>query len=137
MIADQDSIKLLKTNLLFKSVPEEFLKTFIKPKNFLEAKEGSLFYSADEEANEIYLIVQGDVKIKFCDKRNVEHRYLHDFFGEKEILDKTNRISYAIANNDCRLYKISKEEIDSIIQYDELIFDNLKKIDIEEVVEAF
>jgi CRP-like cAMP-binding protein len=136
MIGEQDLLKLLKTNSLFKSVPEAFLKSFIKPKNFFIAKEGTLFYSADDEANEMYLIIEGEVKIKYSDQKNVEHRYLQDFFGEKEILDKSNRISYAIADRNCKLYRISVEEINLLIQYDEIMLNNLKKINTEELVES-
>ena len=136
MIGEQDLLKLLKTNSLFKSVPEAFLKSFIKTRNFFIAKEGTLFYSADDEANEMYLIIEGEVKIKYSDQKNVEHRYLQDFFGEKEILDKSNRISYAIADRNCKLYRISVEEINLLIQYDEIMLNNLKKINTEELVES-
>ena len=136
MLSDKDLLKLLKTNSLFKSVPEAFLKSFIKPKNFLIAKEGTLFYSADDEANEMYLIIEGEVKIKYCDPRIIEQRHSQDFFGEKEILDKTYRTSFAIADYDCKLYRITAEEINSIIQYDEVMLSNLKMIDTEELVES-
>lgn len=129
MIVDQDMLKLLKSNSLFKSVPESFLKSFIKPKKFFLAKEGTLLYSIEDAADAIYLIVKGDIKIKFVDKKNIEYRYLLDFFGEKEILDNTNRVSFAIANNDCTLYKIDKEELEKLIESYKEVSDNLNKIE--------
>ena len=129
MIVDQDLMKLVKTNSLFKSVPETFLKSFIKPKNFFIAKEGTLLYSFDDEATELYLVVEGEIKIKFCDKRNIEYRYLLDFFGEKEILEKTNRVSFAIANNECILYKIDAEEFKNLTDGYEVIVKNLNNIE--------
>jgi CRP-like cAMP-binding protein len=136
MIASTASLKHVQSNSLFKSVPAEFLKTFIKTKNLLDVKEGTLFYSADDESREIYLILEGEVKIKFADQKNIEYRYQSDFFGEKEILDKTNRTSFVIANKDCKLYRIDEEDINSVLQGNEVILNNLKRIEAEELVES-
>lgn len=135
MIVDQDQLKLLKRNTIFNSVDQSFVDSFIKAKNFFIAKEGTLLYSCDDESTEMYLIAEGEVKIKFCDQRNIEYRFLLDFFGEKEIMDKTKRVSFAIANKDCILYKISAEEINSIISTYDIILNNLMKIIPEEQME--
>jgi CRP-like cAMP-binding protein len=129
MIVDQDLLKLVKTNTLFKSAPESFVKSFIKPKNLFAVKEGTLLYSFYDEASEIYLIVEGEVKIKFCDNRNIEYRHLFDFFGEKEILENSNRVSFAIANKDCTLYRIEFEELKEIMETYRTIFDNVNKVE--------
>jgi len=132
MIVDQDQLKLLKRNSLFNSVNQSFVDSFIKPKNFLTVKEGTLLYSCEDDSTEMYLIAEGEVKIKFCDERNIEYRFLLDFFGEKEIMDKTKRVSFAIANKECILYKISAEEINSIISSYDIILNNLMKVIPEE-----
>ncbi|MGB5288135.1 MAG: cyclic nucleotide-binding domain-containing protein, partial [Ignavibacteriaceae bacterium] len=128
MIVDQDLLKLVKTNEMFKAVPESFLKSFIKPKNFVFVKEGSLIYSFDDESNDFYLIVEGEVKMKFCDQNNIERRYLLDFFGEKEILDGSNRASFVIAEKDCTLYKIDAETFKDLMVTNETIADNINKV---------
>jgi CRP-like cAMP-binding protein len=133
MIVDQDHLKLVRTNALFKSVPESFLKTFIKPKNFEFVKDGTLLYSFDDDSNEFFLIVQGEVKIKFCDKSTIERKYLLDFFGEKEILDETKRCSFAVADKDCTLYKIEAAEFKELMNNEETIANNVLKT---ETVEA-
>jgi CRP-like cAMP-binding protein len=132
MIVDQDQLKLLKRNSLFNSVNLSFVDSFIKPKNFLTVKEGTLLYSCEDDSTEMYLIAEGEVKIKFCDQRNIEYRFLLDFFGEKEIMDKTKRVSFAIANKECILYKISEEEINSLISSYDIILNNLMKVIPEE-----
>lgn len=132
MIVDQDQLKLLKRNSLFNSVNQSFVDSFIKPKNFLTVKEGTLLYSCEDDSTEMYLIAEGEVKIKFCDQRNIEFRFLLDFFGEKEIMDKTKRVSFAIANKECILYKISEEEINSVISSYDIILNNLMKVIPEE-----
>ena len=129
MIVDQDMLKLAKNNSLFKNLPYSFLKSFIKPKKFFLAKEGTLLYSFDDTVDAVYLVVKGDIKIKFVDKRNIEYRYLLDFFGEKEMLEKTNRISFAIANNECTLYKIDSAELQELIESYPEVNDNLNKLD--------
>ena len=128
MIVDQDLLKLVKTNEMFKAVPESFLKSFIKPKNFVFVKEGTLIYSFDDESNDFYLIVEGEVKMKFCDQNNIERRYLLDFFGEKEILDGSNRASFVIAEKDCTLYKIDAETFKDLMVTNETIADNINKV---------
>ena len=128
MIVDQDLLRLVKTNEMFKAIPESFLKTFIKPKNFLFVKEGTLIYSFDDESSDFYLIVEGEVKIKFCDQCNIERRYLLDFFGEREILDGSNRSSFVIADKDCTLYKIDAETFKELVANNQTIADNVNKV---------
>jgi len=128
MIVDQDLLKLVKTNEMFKEVPDSFLKSFIKPKNFEFVKEGTLIYSFDDESSDFYLIVEGEVKMKFCDQNNIEHRYLLDFFGEKEILDGSNRASFVIAEKDCTLYKIDAVTFKDLIASNQTIADNVNKV---------
>ena len=114
MMLNQNYLKLIQPNSLFSSVSESYLKSFIKTKNFVTAKEGTLVYSFDDQAKDIYLVIEGEVKIKFCDNRSIIYKTFSDFFGEKEILDKTNRVSFAIANKDCKLYRIEAEELNSL-----------------------
>jgi len=127
MKADQDLLKLVKTNALFKSVPESFTNSFIKPKKLFTAKEGTLLYSFEEEASELYLVVKGEVKIKFCDHRNIEYRHSLDFFGEKEILENSKRVSFAIANKDCKLYKIGLDELRVLTEFNSIDLNSLNK----------
>jgi len=113
----QNELKLVQPNSLFSSVSESYLKTFIKPKNFFTTKEGTLIYSFDDQAKDIYLVIEGEVKIKFCDNRSIIYKTFSEFFGEKEILEKTKRVSFAIANIDCKLYRIEADEL-SILSKD-------------------
>lgn len=129
MIVDQDLLRLVKTNEMFKAIPESFLKSFIKPKNFLFVKEGTLIYSFDDESSDFYLIVEGEVKIKFCDQSDIERRYLLNFFGEKEILDGSKRSSFVIADKDCTLYKIDAETFKDLVANNQTIADNLNRVE--------
>ena len=64
----------------------------------------------------------------FCDQNNIEHRYLLDFFGEKEILDGSNRASFVIAEKDCTLYKIDAATFKDLMASNQTIADNVNKV---------
>ena len=127
MIVDGERLRLLKTNGLFKGVSESVLKPYLKPKYFFEANEGEILYVCGDETSDIFLIVEGEVKIKFScnDESNVKHKYLSDFFGEDEILNGSERTSSAIANTDCVLFKISSSELKQLSSSNKKIADNL------------
>jgi hypothetical protein len=131
MIVEQDQLRFLRRNTLFKGVSETYLNRIIKPKNFFEVNEGDVIYSCGEKAFGLYLIIMGEIKIKCCKERTNKHRfkrkYLTDFFGESEVLNESIRISSAIADKDCILYKISSTELKSFISADQTIYTNLKK----------
>jgi signal-transduction protein with cAMP-binding, CBS, and nucleotidyltransferase domain len=127
VIVNQELIKMVSSNTLFKGVSKNFIKSFIKPKNYYGIKEGTIIYSKDDDSTDLYLIVEGEVKIKFCDKNKVEHKYITDFFGEDEILKKDKRSSHAVANNDCILYTINTGELENLTQHNRGIANNLTK----------
>jgi CRP-like cAMP-binding protein len=127
MIVNQELIKMVSSNTLFKGISKDFLKSFIKPKNYYGVKEGTIIYSKGDESTNLYLIVEGEVKIKFCDKNKVEHRFITDFFGEEEILNREIRTSHAVANNDSILYSIKVEELKNLAQQQQKISENLVK----------
>ena len=131
MIVDQEQLRFLKRNTLFKGASKTYLNLIIKPKNYFKVKEGEVIYSCGEEAFGLYLILMGEIKIKFCNERKKEHRfnrrYLTDFFGESEVLDESKRNSSAVADKDCILYKISSTELKSLISVNQTLYNNLKK----------
>ena len=134
MIVDGEHVRLLGTNSLFKGVSKSFLKPYLKPKYFFEVKEGEIIYVCGDEPSEIFLIVEGEVKIKFsCNgngngngNANVKHKFLSDFFGEDEILKGGERISSAVAETDCVLFKMNSAELKQLSTSDKKIADNLK-----------
>jgi len=128
MIVDEQLIRLLKTNTLFRGVSLTILKPYFKPKNFFQANEGEVIFNSDSDPEELYLLVEGEVKLKFCQDRHIEIKYILDFFGEAEILKNCKRISIAIANTDCTLYKISASEIQFLAGENEIVNRNLRKL---------
>jgi CRP-like cAMP-binding protein len=111
VLVNQEQLRLLKNNTLFKGVPEAYLNSYLKPKNFIQVEDGKILYSCYEETSDLYLVIEGEVKIKFCKEKNIEFKILFDFFGETEILEGGKRLSFAVANSDCVLYKMSTAEL--------------------------
>ena len=129
MLVNKESLKLLYENKLFDGGSKIFLKSFLKPKNFIKATDGEIIYNGGEETSEMFLIVEGEVKIKYYRDRTIENKNLFDFFGEAEILAKSKRNSSAVANSECVLYKISIAELNLLAKSDKTISDNLHKKD--------
>lgn len=132
MIVDGERIRLLKTNSLFKGVAETTLKPYLKPKYFFEVKEGEIIYTGGDGSAELYLIVEGEVKIKSSDSRDVKHKYLSDFFGEEEIIKGGERTSCAVANTNCVLFKINSSEFKTLSTIESKILENINSREKEE-----
>ena len=128
MIVDEQLLRLLKKNTIFKGISLAYLKTYFKPKNFFQVKDDEIIFNSDSDADELYLLVEGEVKLKFCQDRHIEIKYILDFFGEVEILKNCKRISIAIANTNCTLYKISASEIQILAGENEIVNRNLRKL---------
>lgn len=127
MISEYNVKSVLRNNL-FKGVPDYFIKKFYNLRNFKIVKEGTIIYSPDDESNYLYLIVQGEVKIKYSKQKQLINKYLYDFFGETEIRTSTKRISSSVAITDCILYLISFDELHALCSGNLTISKNLKNI---------
>ena len=127
MIVNQEQLRLLKKNQLFNGISDARLALYIKPKNFNKVKDGEILYSPGDLTTKLYLMVEGEVKIKFNKEKTIEFKILFDFFGETEILDRTERFSSAVANKNCVLYLMSLDELVNLCNTDANINANLNK----------
>ena len=129
MLVDQEQFRLLKKNTLLRGIREEYLNSYLNPKNFLKFTEGEILDSSNEVSSEIYLVIDGEVKIKFNGNKNIEFKIIFDFFGEAEVLARSKRFSSAVANKNCTLYKMSTEELNQLSKTSNAILANLDKND--------
>ena len=125
MIADQNIRSVLK-NSLFKGVDARCFKWHYNSKNFFLAKEGDIIYATGEESDFLYLIIQGEIKIKVSSKKQFINRYLFDFFGDNEILKSSKRESSAMALQETLIYKIRSELLHKLCLSNSRINSNLK-----------
>lgn len=118
----------VKKNRLFAGVNDSEIKLKFNPQNFLELKEGEIIYQKGEESNFIYLILEGEVKIKFIwtqEQRGVVRKYRDEFFGDDELLAKSMRRSSAVAMTGCLLYTINKKELEYMAALNKPMLNNL------------
>ncbi|HZW38285.1 MAG TPA: cyclic nucleotide-binding domain-containing protein [Ignavibacteriaceae bacterium] len=119
---------ILQDNSLFKNVDTARLKVRYSPKGVLPVREGDIVFQKGDEADFIYLVIEGEIKVKINDKFPVIKNYKKgDFFGEKEIIEKTNRISSAVAEINTLLYPFKKNQIIEYGSKDRTLLGNLTR----------
>jgi len=121
------SIKDIKNNKLFSGVQESVLTRIFDEKEIKRANEGELIYRSGEKCEAIYLIIKGEVKIKFPANNYVVSRIFNDFFGEKELIDETRRISSALAFSNLIFYRLNLSILDRLVEKNPVIQENLLK----------
>ncbi len=124
----------LSSNQLFKGLDENTINSVFNAKNFRAEKEGELIFQAGDESDNLYLIMQGEVKLKYSGTKgnNSFRRLKNEFFGEQEVLERTQRISSAVADTDCIFYLISKADLFLLIKTHREILKNLSFTPVEE-----
>ncbi|MFC1504512.1 Crp/Fnr family transcriptional regulator [Spirochaetota bacterium] len=80
---------------------------------------GKIIFKEGEEANNLYLLVEGEVEIlkKIKNAQKVlAVTQKGDIFGEMAVVDQKPRSATAIAKTDCRVIAINHESLEQIIQ---------------------
>ena len=121
------SILDIKNNKLFYGVKESVLTSFFDQKEIKEAREGAIIYRTGNEGNAIFLVIRGEVRIKFSSNNYVINRIFNDFFGEKEFVDGTKRISSALAFSNLIYYRLDKTIFNRLVAKNPIINENLTK----------
>ena len=117
--------KEIKLNKFFAGVSESVLDTHFKPECFKDVNQGDILYQSGDSADYLYLLLRGDVKIKFPSHNYISSKIFNDFFGEKELIDEGRRISSAVANSNCLLYVIDEETFNALLSKSGIIKNNI------------
>jgi len=117
----------IKNNKLFTGVKESSLGTIFDQKEIKEAREGEILYRTGDQSDALYLIIKGEVRVKFPSNSYVANKIHNDFFGEKEFVEDTKRISSAMAFSKLVYYRIDKSAFKSLISKNPIIDENLIK----------
>ena len=118
----------LESNILFEGVNPEILQSFSNPKNTIGKKEGSVIYQKGDLTEYLYLLIEGTVKLKHTepDGTNIYiNKTANSFFGETELIGKTQRKSSAVADSDCRMYTLNLNELKVLVKKENQILKNL------------
>jgi hypothetical protein len=124
----------VKSNRLFMGIYDP--KFGFKDKNYINIKEGDVVYSRGEKSEYMYLVVNGRIKLKTYENPRQPKVFLvskDEFFGEKELLDKTNRNSSAVAEKDTSLFRINHKDFIKLCSNGKILA-NLKEQKYEEVI---
>ena len=121
------TIQDIKNNKLFTGIKDSVLSSFFDQKEIREAKEGEIIYKTGDQSNALYLVIKGDIRVKFSSSNYVSNRIFNDFFGEKELIDETRRISSAVAFSKLIYYRLDKAVFKNIAAKNPAIENNLKK----------
>jgi len=125
-------ISFIKANKLFSGVPESSYSFPSNAKDVIEYKEGDIIYMAGDSAEHFYLILEGNVKIKYSVPIEGQRIFLKtatDFFGEKELLAMTSRNSSAVAETNSTLYLLKRKDLNNLITANRTISNNLQGIE--------
>ena len=124
-MASDSSIQDIKKNRLFTGVKESILAPFFDQKEIKEAEEGELLYKTGDSGNSIFLIILGEVKVKFPNQNYITTKIHNDFFGEKEFVEDTKRISSAMAFSRLLYYILDRRAYNKLLRKTKLIEENL------------
>jgi signal transduction histidine kinase len=127
MSQNKDSV-LITGNKLFAGISEAELKINFSSKNLTAIKEGEVIFQNGGSSEEIYLLVDGEVKIKFPNPAGapiIGTKTKNDFFGENEFIEKTPRRSSAVAETNCLIFAINRSEYLEIIAQNPVVKNNL------------
>lgn len=134
-MAFERSINQIFNNKLFKDCSNDIFNLNLSNRNFTEFKEGDIIFQIDDTSNFIYLVISGEVKIKFKNINRVITKSDQDFFGDIEITKNTNRTSSAVAMNDSILYRIDKGTFNKLCTAEKQIVSNIQSIQAIELKE--
>ncbi len=98
----------LKKNKLLAGVDEAVINTFFDSRELKEKREGEIIYRTGDDSTGIFLLLKGEVRVKYSSNNYVSNKHSNDFFGEKELIENTRRISSAVAFSRVHYYQIDK-----------------------------
>jgi signal transduction histidine kinase len=121
------------SNKLFTNVDKEKVKFIFSLDKLITYNEGDIVFKKRDKSNFIYLITEGVVKIKIPNppfSPKIKFKYKNEFFGENELLEKSERKSSCVAEKNCQLYPITYSELQKLISKSTVVKDNLEMVTI-------
>ncbi len=122
------NLSLLLKNKLFSGINESSIKYNFDESDLIKFKEGDVIFKKEDSSEEFYLLLTGSVKLKFPvpdGVATVENKSHNDYFGEKEFFENTPRKSSAVAETDCTIFKIRRNDYNQLVSVHSEIKNNL------------
>ncbi len=124
-MSQNNNLALLQNNKLFAGLEESELLVDLDQEGISYFKEGDIIYQSEDSSNILFLIIEGEVKIKIPKEEGgptILRKNKGEYFGEMELLEKIPRHSSAVANKDSLIYKLMEDKL-------KLLIDSNKKIE--------
>ncbi len=119
---------LIFNNKLFTGVGENRKNFNFDEKGLMNIREGDIIFKKGDNSDDLYLIISGTVKLKFPNPDGVariENKEKNDFFGEMEFIEKIPRKSSAVAETDCNIFKLTRNNYIELISQISEVKNNL------------
>jgi signal transduction histidine kinase len=115
-------------NKLFSGLPNTFPASIFNPKSLITKREGDIIYKTGDESASVYLLLKGEVRVKYSSNNYVSNKKFNDFFGEKEIVDDTRRISSAVAFTNVIYYQMDTGTLKKLITKNQQVKNNITSL---------
>lgn len=119
----------IRRNVLFNGVPDNLIAEHLPAFNRRAYRAGDVIFDEYSRGRDLYLILEGRVRIKKYTKFGVESllAVLHpgDFFGELSVIDSLPRSARAQAMDDCAVMSLSPATFRSLIRKSDAFTMNL------------
>lgn len=129
MLTQIKILQLIKANKLFEGIDFSSINFAVNSKEVVNVAEGDIVFKSGDNADCIYLVLEGIVKIKHSvvvEGSKIYTRTIEDYFGEKEFLENTTRTSSAVAETPCTLYILRRKEFNQLVEKEITIMHNLQ-----------
>lgn len=111
---DVQKLIILREIKLFEKLPSEVLHVMAREASFREIFHGEVLFEEGSPANELFIIVSGEVTIISKSKTTTQLKE-NDFFGEIGILNNSPRLATAVVASDGKLLVLDQATMDHII----------------------
>lgn len=129
MASQIKTLAAIKSNVLFGGMDASTIKVPVNQKDVLNVNEGDIIFQNGEPADRIFLLLEGEVKIKYSTVVEGQKIFIKnpgDFFGEAEYLEGIARRSSAVAQVNSLIFVVKKKELDDLISKHPAILTNLQ-----------
>jgi len=129
MASQIKTLAAIKSNILFSGMDASTIKVSVNQKDVLNINEGDIIFQNTGPADRIYLLLEGEVKIKYStvvEGQKIFIKHPGDFFGEAEYLEGIARRSSAVAQINSLIFVLKKKELDDLIAKHPAILTNLQ-----------
>lgn len=110
-----DKAFLLKRTPLFSTLDLDLLLSIADKLGLSSLESGDTIFNIDQEANRMYLIAKGSVRIQDKNRRQLALLGVDDFFGDESLFYEKPRSYEAICHEDSVLLTLSRTNLLTII----------------------